>query len=204
MHISHGDGDGPGRHEQHAHAQQRKAGRRKGQHGAEKIGGGQGKTIVEKKILRIANRRGHAAEIGRDGLQYDDVRSIGGSIGHVQNQDGKGDEGEQGYIIGDEHGTEKRQQHQHERQKTQCLFTAKQAQRQRLEQTAATQPGHDGHQAEKQAQHAEVEIGNIRRGGRHKKSGGQRGQRRAAENGLPADKVQNAGGREMHGVRFLS
>ena len=51
---------------------------------------------------------------------------------------------------------------------------------------------------------AEVEIGNIRRGGRHKKSGGQRGQRRAAENGLPADKVQNAGGREMHGVRFLS
>lgn len=111
-------------------------------------------------------------EIGRDGLQYDDVRSIGGSIGHVQNQDGKGDEGEQGHIIGDEHGTEKRQQHQHERQKTQCLFTAKQAQRQRLEQTTATQPGHDGHQAEKQAQHAEVEIGNIRRGGRHKKSGG--------------------------------
>ena len=49
VHISHGDGDGPGRHEQHAHAQQRKAGRRKGQHGAEKIGGGQGKTIVEKK-----------------------------------------------------------------------------------------------------------------------------------------------------------
>ena len=45
---------------------------------------------------------------------------------------------------------------------------------------------------------SEVEIGNIRRGGRHKKSGGQRGQRRAAENGLPADKVQNAGGREMH------
>ena len=62
VHISHGDGDGPGRHEQHAHAQQRKAGRRKGQHGAEKIGGGQGKTIVEKKILRIANRRGHAKE----------------------------------------------------------------------------------------------------------------------------------------------
>ena len=29
---------------------------------------------------------------------YDDVRSIGGSIGHVGNQDGKGDEGEQGHI----------------------------------------------------------------------------------------------------------
>lgn len=79
-------------------------------------------------------------------------------------------------------------------------FTAKQAQRQRLEQTTATQPGHDGHQAEKQAQHAEVEIEICRRGGRHKKSGGQRGQRRAAENGLLRIKFKMRAERDAWGT----
>ena len=47
-------------------------------------------------------------------------------------------------------------------------------------------------EAEKQAQHAEVEIGNIRRGGRHKKSGGQRGQRRQAQKRPPGSLCKNA------------
>ena len=87
--------------------------------------------------------------------------------------------------------------------KRSVFFTAKQAQRQRLEQTAATQPGHDGHQAEKQAQHAEVEIGNIRRGGRHKRveaSAASAAQQRTAS--LRIKFKMRAG--EMHGVRFLS
>lgn len=60
---------------------------------------------VDKEVLRVADGREHAAEVGGNGLPAHGGHDEADAPGLGENHDGQRDEDNQGHIIGDEHGT---------------------------------------------------------------------------------------------------
>ena len=58
---------------------------------------------IQIEILRITDRRGHAAQVGGDGLHHNTRNKPLVLSGHVQNFNCKGDEGDQCDIVRDQH-----------------------------------------------------------------------------------------------------
>ena len=49
---------------------------------------------VQEQVLRVSDRRQHAAEVCGHGLQHDDVDQLLFPVGHAEHDDGEGHEGQ--------------------------------------------------------------------------------------------------------------
>ena len=67
---------------------------------------------------------------------------------HIQNEDRKGDEGQESHVIGDQHGTEEGQHNQHPGELPEIILAGKQLPRHQDEETTLLKSGHHHHQAE--------------------------------------------------------
>ena len=73
---------------------------------------------IQEQILGVAHRRQHTAQVGGNGLHDDEGDHFFSEICPLQQHDGEGHEGDEGHIIGDEHGGEEAQHDQCSRQLT--------------------------------------------------------------------------------------
>ena len=122
-----------------------------GQQGRKEISHWDLKSGAEKQILRIAHRHGHAAQVGRHGLEDNEIDALPGPTDQPQHQDSKRHKRDERDIVGDEHGAEKGQQHQNQSQQAEALASRQQPLGQNGEHAAVLRPGHHQHQAEQQA-----------------------------------------------------
>ena len=111
---------GPGGQGQQAH-------RRIGQQGGEEVPGRQVEVPAQEQVLGIAHGSGHAAQVGGRGLQDHRGQDSPALPGQLQDLEGEGDEGDQGHVVGDEHGGEKGQQHQKKLQQADVFLPCQQA-----------------------------------------------------------------------------
>ena len=75
------------------------------------------------QVLRIADRRGHAAKIGRDRLHDHRAHHKIFPLDHAADEDGERDERDQCHIVGDDHAAEETKQDQRQGQPL-CSFRA--------------------------------------------------------------------------------
>ena len=80
--------------------------KREGEQGEEKLQEGRFKRRIYKKILRVANRRDHAADIGGDGLKDDDSREMPLFVRDAEGENGKRNKCQQCDIVRHNHGGE--------------------------------------------------------------------------------------------------
>lgn len=120
----------------------------------------------------------HTAKVCRNGLHTDhrdqksaaDIRSQ-----TAQNHERKGNEGQQGNIVGDEHASEKAQPDQYQCQLKGAVGAGQQCPSQSIKKALPPQPGHDRHQGKQDRQRAQVDVAEILRI-RRNKEGGDNGQ----------------------------
>ena len=93
----------------------------------------------------------------------------------AQDHERKGNEGQQGNIVGDEHASEKAQPDQYQRQLKGAVGTGQQCPAQSIKKALPPQPGHDRHQGKQDRQRAQVDVAEILRI-RRNKEGGDNGQ----------------------------
>ena len=157
--------------------------------------GGEGEVVIriEIEILRVAHGREHAAQVGRDGLQNDDADQRVAPLGHAEHDDGEGHEGQQGDVVGDEHGRKEAQPDQQRAHGAQVSDPQTERVRQMRKKTRLPQPGHHRHQTVEQRQRAEIDISEIPRVGRDEKAADRRGERGNEQHRLAPDKGTDRG-----------
>ena len=154
-------GDPPGRGEQAQHHQHHKACQR-GRHGeSEEFARGKAVTAVQIQILGVAHRGEHAAQIGRHRLQTHHPGQQPALPAGGQHQHREGHEGDEGHIVGDQHGGEEAEHHQHKAQPLAAAAALDQRRRHSPEGPGLLHAGHHRHQAVKQSQHPAVHIAKI-------------------------------------------
>ena len=80
--------------------------KREGEKGEEKLQEGRLERRIYKKILRVANRRDHAADIGGDGLKDDDSREMAFFVRDAEGKNGEWNKCQQRDIVRHNHGGE--------------------------------------------------------------------------------------------------
>ena len=118
------------------------------------------------------------AKVCRNGLHTDhrdqkgaaDIRSQ-----TAQDHERKGNEGQQGNIVGDEHASEKAQPDQYQCQLKGAVGTGQQCPSQAIKKALPPQPGHDRHQGKQDRQRAQVDVAEVLHI-RWNKEGGDNGQ----------------------------
>ena len=93
----------------------------------------------------------------------------------AQDHERKGNEGQQGNIVGDEHAPEKAQPDQYHRQLKGAVGAGQQCAPQPIKKALPPQPGHDRHQGKQDRQCAQVNVADILHI-RRNKEGGDNGQ----------------------------
>ena len=93
----------------------------------------------------------------------------------AQDYERKGNEGQQGNIVGDEHASEKAQPDQYQRQLKDAVGTGQQCPAQSIKKALPPQSGHDRHQRKQNRQCAQVDVAEILHI-RWNKEGGDNGQ----------------------------
>ena len=149
-----------------------------GQHKKHKSPDAHAAFSVKIEVLRVADGGQHTAKVCRNGLHTDhrdqkgaaDIRSQ-----TAQDHERKGNEGQQGNIVGDEHASEKAQPDQYQRQLKGAVGTGQQCPAQSIKKALPPQPGHDRHQGKQNRQRAQVDVAEILRI-RQNKEGGDNGQ----------------------------
>ena len=110
-------------------------------------------------------------------------------MGHAQHHHREGHKGQQRHIVGDQHGAEKAQQHQHQPQETDRPGLGAEPVGQHGKNPGVAQPGHHHHQAVQQRQGAKINIAPVGPVRRHKEAADQRRQKGDAEGQLLFYKV---------------
>ena len=137
-------------------------------HDRKKAGRRDRKLRIEEQVLWIADRRGHAAKIGCDGLKRDDPNEVFGAVDHREHQDSKGDEGDERYVVGDEHRREKWKRHQHERKHPEPFASGEKFLCEDNEKSTFLEPRNHFHQAKEQAENPQVYVSHVLWLGRYK------------------------------------
>ena len=114
--------------------------------------------LIEEEVLRVADRGGHAAQIGSYGLKDDNPDQMPLPPDEGENQYGERDKGNKGYIVCDKHGAEKGKEHQRQREQPHPPPPGQQPLGQNVKEPAALKSGHDSHQAEEQDEDPQVDI----------------------------------------------
>ena len=116
---------------------------------------------VKIKILRVADRSQHTAQIGCNGLQDDDKNHQLFLSCNCENQHGKGDKGNQRHIIRNKHAHKKTQEYKDARQLP-CIFRFRQYKYgQLLKKADLLEAVHHAHQGKKKGENAEIYVGKI-------------------------------------------
>ena len=192
LRVHRGDLEIPGQDRQGRRGQAGQTDPRQGQHHREKVPGGEPIGSVKIEVLGIAHRRGHAAQVCGNGLQYQQRHRRGPAVQLVQKQQCKWGKGDEGNVIGHGHGAEKGQQHQDHRQGPGPGPPGQQTAGQPLERPAGLEARHHRHQAQQQAQHPQIDVVQIGGVRRHQDHGGQCAERRHGQHRLPLEKRQQS------------
>ena len=161
-----------------------------GQHQGHKGAHPHAAAAIQIEVLGVADGGQHTAQVGRDGLhthhrQDQFFPRLGAQA--VQDHKGKGHEGEQRHIIGDEHTAKKAQPHQHQDQLQSAARQGQQGPAHPVKDPLLPQPGHHGHQRKEDGQGTEVDVAEIRPIRGYKKGREQRQDRRHRKDGLLFD-----------------
>ena len=166
-------------HEAHRHNGQKQ--RQEFSHGELELG-------IEEEVLRIAHGGCHAAEVGGDGLQAHHRDDEIAAIHHFQHQHGKGHKGDERHVVGHQHGGEKRQDHQNQRNAPDRQLAGEELLRQHQEYACLLEPCHHCHEAEEEAKYSQVDVREVGRRGLDPKGGNHRADKRNGENRLTPEK----------------
>ena len=173
-----GQCDPPGRGEQTEHRQHHKACQCGGHGKGEKLARGKAVAAVEIQVLGVAHRGEHAAQIGGHRLQAHHPGQQPALAAGGQHQHRKGHKGDEGHVVGDQHGGEKAEHHQHQAQPLAAAAAFDQRRRHPPEGPGLLHTCHHCHQTVKQGQHPAVHITQVCRVRRDYQAGGQRQHRR--------------------------
>lgn len=113
---------------------------------------------VDKEILRIANRREHAAKVGCNGLPADCGHDEPDAPGFGKDHDGQRHEDDQSHIVGDQHGTEIAAEDKEPPQRPPGGTAFEQMLEDRRKETAEPQAGHDAHQEKQQPEQGDIDT----------------------------------------------
>lgn len=113
---------------------------------------------VEIEILRIADGGGHAAEVGGDGLENDELEHAVFALDHAENEDGKGNEGDEADVVGDDHAGEKAEQDHDGVEHAQAVGFFDERLSEQGEDAEMLQSGDNDHETEEQREGAVVGI----------------------------------------------
>ena len=116
---------------------------------------------IEKEVLGVAHRGQHAAQIGGDGLQHDNGDHLFPEVRPLQQQDGEGDEGDEGHIVGDEHGGKEAQHDQGGGKLPHFSGPGQKEVCHAVKNPQLLEAAHDRHQAEQEHQHPHIAIFQI-------------------------------------------
>ena len=108
----------------------------------------------------------------------------------LQQQQGQGHEGDEGHVVGDQHGGQKAEQGQEQRQGLDVAGPGGKPAGGHHKHPRPRQAGHRRHQAEQDAKGAKIDILKIRRRRGRKARGNQREERRDQEHRLPFHKTK--------------
>ena len=100
--------------------------------------------------------------------------------GHGENLDGKGNEGNQGNIIGNPHGGEEAHQDQYQTKRSDIGGSQEYFLRKQKKDSGFVIARHDRHKAEEESEHPEINIGKIIHAWGYKKHGNDGSQSRDA------------------------
>ena len=159
--------------------------------GGEKLPRCKAVASVKEEILRIPDRRGHAAEISRQRLKHHCADQQVPPSSQAEHKDGERNEGDQRNIIGHQHRAEEGQQDQHQQQKPHLPASRKQPLGERGKKPALLHAQNHRHQAEEQTEHPQVKIAQILPVGRDKGHRADGAERRNAEDRLPAQQSRS-------------
>jgi len=93
------------------------------EHSAKEIPGRKLIAAEKKKVLRVPHRRSHTANVGGDGLKHDGPDQQPLLMDELKNEQSKGDKGDQGNVVGDQHGSKEGEQH-HRYQDGPCMLAS--------------------------------------------------------------------------------
>ena len=147
---------------------------RVGEHEQEELRHAHSAFAVEVEVLWVADGREHTAKVGRDGLHthhWDGQRPAGVRRKAAQHHKGKGDKGQQGNVVGDDHAPEKAQPDQNEHQLQGAAGPCQQRPAHPVKNALPPQPGHDGHQGKQNGERAQVNVTEVVCIRRHKEHG---------------------------------
>ena len=116
---------------------------------------------VQVQVLRIADGRGHAAQVRRDGLEDHggDQPVFPRAFGHlVEAVQRKGNQRDQADIVRDQHAQEKRRQDQNSDGAGDSLAARHQTPGDDREDASSAHAGDDSHKAEEKAQGPEIDV----------------------------------------------
>ena len=118
---------------------------------------------INKKILRIADRGQHAAQVGRNGLPCQYRNHFPEPMGFFEKRNRQGYKNDKRHIVGDGHGRKETSKNK----KTPHLASGRISFEEKTKPTgkkpALPEPRHDGHETEKQGQKRTVHTVRHRR-----------------------------------------
>ena len=166
---------------------------------------------IEIEILRIAERREHAAQIGRDVLQDERDGHIAFLARRVQHEIAQRQERDERHVVGDEHRADERDIDQRQHAQPRVPEQLDDPAGEDIEKVDVPQRAHHRQYAEKAGERLEIKIVQIGAVGRHDERCDQRGEHGHAQHGVllkkSADRGENGAGMQTNGHKkhfFLS
>ena len=128
---------------------------------------------VQVQVLGIPHRGDHAPQVGGQGLEDDDPGCLFFRCLPCQAEEGKGDEGDQGHVVGDPHAAEKAGKHQHRPQLPGSGQPFQEMVQEPVKEACFPQAPDHPHEAEQKGQHRQVESPHQGPGRGHRPKGQQ-------------------------------
>lgn len=170
-----GDGNGFFAHEHTGADDQHQCDAERDRHDTEKFSRRDRVVRIQVQVLRIAERREHAAEIGGDVLHDEGKRHEFLFFAGLQRKKSERQECDQRHIVGKDHGSEIRDHDERQHDTARRDETAQDGAGKQFEKVDLTERADDGERTEQTGQRAPVKIVFIRTVGRHKKTRDRRG-----------------------------
>ena len=149
---------------------------------------------IEEQILRISERRKHAAEVGGDILHDEGKRHVLFFSRRCKHKISERQKRQQRHVVCDQHGADKCYVYKREYAYSCIPAQADDPLRENIEKADVFQRTYDRENAEKTGQRFQIKISEVLRVGRNDKAGYQRGCKRDHTNGVLAYKFDNAFG----------
>lgn len=138
------------------------------QHDGGELAGRDRKIGIKIEILRVAERGQHAAEVGGDVLQDEDVRHVLFLLGSRQRKVAERQKGDERHVVGDQHRADEGDVDKRQRERAQIARHGDDLARQNREELDVAQRRHNRQRQKQAGEGAQVKIAEVCRVRRHK------------------------------------